>query len=104
MLCVFIFRVCGQRPKCKVDEVTQPQALAAALLQAQRQGRFVALVPPPRAHHRYYGVLAPNSPLRAAALARARHSPSVEGMEPLPGWGEGYQAAPDFEADQRIPS
>ena len=32
--------------------------------------RLAALVPPPRAHrHRYYGVLAPNSPLRAAAVA-----------------------------------
>ena len=32
--------------------------------------RIVALVPPPRTHrHRYFGVLAPNSPLRAAAVA-----------------------------------
>ena len=29
--------------------------------------RIAALVPPPRTHrHRYFGVLAPNSPLRAA--------------------------------------
>ena len=34
--------------------------------------RLAALVPPPLAHrHRYYGVLAPNSPLRAAAVALA---------------------------------
>jgi hypothetical protein len=26
----------------------------------------------------------------------------VQAMEPLPDWGEGCQAAPDFEADQRI--
>ena len=34
--------------------------------------RIAALVPPPRTHrHRYYGVLAPNSPLRAAVVALA---------------------------------
>ena len=33
---------------------------------------MAALVPPPRPHrHRYYGVLAPNSPLRPAVTARA---------------------------------
>jgi len=35
------------------------------------------LVPPPRIHrHRYYGVLAPNSPLRAAVTAMAQEAPS----------------------------
>jgi hypothetical protein len=35
--------------------------------------RIAALVPPPRTHqHRYFGVLAPNSPLRAAAVALAQ--------------------------------
>jgi len=34
--------------------------------------KIAALVPPPRAHrHRYYGVLAPNSPMRAAVTAMA---------------------------------
>ena len=34
--------------------------------------RLAALIPPPRAHrHRYYGVLAPNAPLRAAVTALA---------------------------------
>jgi hypothetical protein len=34
--------------------------------------RIAALVPPPRQHrHRYYGVLAPNSPLRPAVTALA---------------------------------
>lgn len=34
--------------------------------------RIAALVPPPRTHrHRYFGVLAPNSPLRATAVAMA---------------------------------
>jgi hypothetical protein len=35
-------------------------------------GRIAALVPPPRQHrHRYYGVLAPNSPLRPVVTALA---------------------------------
>jgi len=35
-------------------------------------GKIAALVPPPRSHrHRYFGVLAPNSPLRAAVIALA---------------------------------
>jgi len=35
-------------------------------------GKIAALVPPPRAHrHRYFGVLAPNSPMRAAVIAMA---------------------------------
>ena len=34
--------------------------------------KIAALVPPPRVHrHRYYGVLAPNAPLRAAVTALA---------------------------------
>jgi hypothetical protein len=34
--------------------------------------RIAALIPPPRRHrHRYFGVLAPNAPLRAAVTARA---------------------------------
>ena len=34
--------------------------------------KIAALIPPPRAHrHRYYGVFAPNSPMRAAVTALA---------------------------------
>ena len=40
--------------------------------------RIAQLVPPPRTHrHRYYGVLAPNSPLRAAVTALAQTGPVV---------------------------
>ena len=43
--------------------------------------RLAALIPPPRRHrHRYYGVLAPNSPLRAAVTALA----GEEREAPLP--------------------
>jgi len=39
--------------------------------------RLAALIPPPRRHrHRYFGVLAPNAPLRAAVTALA--SPRAE--------------------------
>jgi hypothetical protein len=38
--------------------------------------RIAALVPPPRVHrHRYFGVLAPNAPLRAQAIALAKSEP-----------------------------
>jgi hypothetical protein len=44
--------------------------------------RIAALVPPPRTHrHRHFGVLAPNSPLRAAvtALATPAQAATVQG-------------------------
>jgi len=41
--------------------------------------RIAALVPPPRTHrHRYFGVLAPNSPLRAAVTAMAIAVPAQQ--------------------------
>jgi hypothetical protein len=41
--------------------------------------RIAQLVPPPRTHrHRYYGVLAPNSPLRAAVVTSEVGSPVTE--------------------------
>ncbi|MBK9115549.1 MAG: transposase [Betaproteobacteria bacterium] len=47
-----------------------------------RVDRLAALVPPPRVHHhRYFGVLAPNSPLRAAVTARA---PAAAPTPPTP--------------------
>ena len=40
--------------------------------------KIAVLVPPPRTHrHRYFGVLAPNSPLRAAVTALASHPEAV---------------------------
>ncbi len=42
-------------------------------------GRIAALVPPPRQHrHRYYGVLAPNSPMRPAVTALAPEAVAPE--------------------------
>lgn len=65
----------------------------------------VALVPPLRTHrHRYFGVLAPNSPLRAAVTALAapmqpaKAEPATAG-ESAPG---AAQPEPDFDVDQRV--
>ena len=93
--------------------------------------RIAALVPPQRTHrHRYFGVLAPNSPLRAAAVAlavpaqQATAQPAqtdtgvgVTGVapvgnaaptqpEPVPpkrsALRSGSAPAPDYEVDQRV--
>jgi Putative transposase len=53
---------------------TVPAARPAALVLTRLEliTKIAALVPPPRAHrHRYYGVLAPNAPLRAVVTALA---------------------------------
>ena len=90
---------------------------------------LAALIPPSRRHrHRYYGVLAPNAPLRAAVTALAapatgtptilahlgeatsrprlmpaRGPPLWEMLDA--GWDEYHlraQPAPDYDFDQRI--
>jgi hypothetical protein len=61
--------------------------------------RLAALVPPPRMHrHRYYGVLAPNAPLRAAVTALA---PEAIAVQPSPMQPSGE--APE-EASHRSPA
>ncbi len=78
--------------------------------------RIAALVLPPRTHrHRHFGVLAPNSPLRAAvtAMAAAPEQPTTAQAEPTAtcGGADGpepmgnplaAQPAPNYEVDQRI--
>jgi len=52
--------------------------------------RIAALVPPPRTHrHRYFGVLAPNSPLRASVTAMAVPAQQVTAQTGKIGTGEG---------------
>jgi hypothetical protein len=52
--------------------------------------RIAALVPPPRTHrHRYFGVLAPNSPLRAAVTALAAPAKQVVVQTEPAATGEG---------------
>jgi hypothetical protein len=72
--------------------------------------RIAALVPPPRTHrHRYFGVLAPNSPLRAAVTALAQPAASqpatVETAQPgagVPGVAApGNAATPTPEPEAR---
>jgi hypothetical protein len=61
--------------------------------------RIAGLVPPPRTHrHRYFGVLAPNSPLRAAVTALAAPQQPILATD----WDGTAQPAPDFEVDQRV--
>lgn len=58
--------------------------------------RIAALVPPPRTHrHRYFGVLAPNSPLRSAvtALAQGAAVPRAAAQAVQATAGEGALAA-----------
>jgi len=55
---------------CPKPRPGRPRALVLTPLELI--DRIAALVPPPRTHrHRYYGVLAPNAPLRAAVTALA---------------------------------
>jgi len=71
-------------PASGIDEMTGAQAqtdlrrrILRAFVGTGLIERIAALVPPPRTHrHRYYGVLAPNSPLRAAAVALALAAPA----------------------------
>jgi hypothetical protein len=64
-------------PKPGLDGQTQ-----IILSPLERIGRIAALVPPPRQHrHRYYGVLAPHSPLRPAVTALA---PMLVATKPEP--------------------
>jgi hypothetical protein len=69
--------------------------------------RLAALIPPPRRHrHRYFGVLAPNAPLRAAvtALAGAKDEAAVPTAmtEAIPATEPGatVQNTPDDVADE----
>jgi hypothetical protein len=61
-------RVVYRLPKPQRDGTT-----ALTLTPLELIDQLAALIPPPRRHrHRYHGVLAPNAPLRAAAIAFGR--------------------------------
>ncbi len=67
-------RLIYRLPKPSMDGQTQIILSPLELI-----GRIAARVPPPRQHrHRYYGVLAPNSPLRPAVTALALHPEAPE--------------------------
>ena len=72
-------RLLYRLPKPRPDGRTQLRLSPLEVIQ-----RLAALVPPPRLHrHRYHGILAPNSPLRAAVTALVQPSPS-EVLAPAP--------------------
>jgi hypothetical protein len=57
--------------------------------------RIAALVPPPRQHrHRYFGVLAPNAPLRAAVTALAPEAIAAPSSAPVKPSGDEPNEAP----------
>jgi hypothetical protein len=69
-----IYRCAKQHsePGSKPDNKRGAKADEITLTPLELIDRIATLVPPPRSHrHRYFGVLAPNSPLRAAAVALA---------------------------------
>lgn len=76
-------RVVYRLPKPQRDGTTAPSLTPLELID-----HLAALIPPPRRHrHRYHGVLAPNSPLRAAAVVLGRDltdDPSASAEPPHP--------------------
>jgi hypothetical protein len=76
-------RVVYRLPKPQHDGTT-----ALSLTPLELIDHLAALIPPPRRHrHRYHGVLAPNSPLRAAAVVLGRDltdDPSASAELPAP--------------------
>ena len=78
----------------KVDELT--------LTPLELIDRIAALVPPPRTHrHRYFGVLAPNSPHRAAVTAMAAPAKQVVVQAKPANISEGEGALPLGGADRQ---
>ncbi len=68
-------RVVYRLPKPQRDGTT-----ALTLTPLELIDHLAALIPPPRRHrHRYHGVLAPNAPLRAAAIAFGREVADATG-------------------------
>jgi hypothetical protein len=68
-------RVVYRLPKPQRDGTT-----ALTLTPLELIDQLAALIPPPRRHrHRYHGVLAPNAPLRAAAIAFGREVTDATG-------------------------
>ena len=66
--------------------------------------RIAALVPPPRQRrHRYYGVLAPNAPLRAAVTALAPEAIAAQPSPPMASSGEEPTETP-HRSTARCPS
>jgi len=75
--CDLVYRCAKQRSEPSSDK-RGAKADELHLTPLDLIARIAALVPPPRTHrHRYFGVLAPNSPLRAAVTALAQPAKQV---------------------------
>ncbi len=104
-----VYRCAKQRSEPAGDK-RGAKAVSCASHPLELIDRIAALVPPPRTHrHRYFGVLAPNSPLRAAVTALAQPAASqpatVETAQPgagVPGVAApGNAATPTPEPEAR---
>lgn len=85
-----VYRCGKQHSEPRSDSIRGNKADELHLTPLELIDRIAALVPPPRTHrHRYFGVLAPNSPLRAAVTAMATMQAPVIAV----------QAKPDAHAD-----
>ena len=66
-------------------EQQQQRSIELRLSASEFLDRVAALIPPPRKHrHRYFGVLAPNSPSRALVVAQAGRKPGAGSKAPRP--------------------
>ncbi len=82
-----------------------PKWMSWSLTPLELINRIAALVPPPRTHrHRYFGVLAPNSPLRTAVTALAAPAQQASEQTGQAATGSGAPgAAPQGNAVQTQP-
>ena len=72
----------GHRPE---QQQQQQKTIELRLSASEFLDRVAALIPPPRKHrHRYFGVLAPNSPWRAQVVAQAGRKPGAGSKAPRP--------------------
>ena len=96
-----VYRCARQHSEPASDRRTDqrgPRADELTLTPLKLINRIAALVPPPRTHrHRYFGVLAPKSPLRAAVVAMALPAaaqPATDQAEPAITGVDAHGAAP----------
>ena len=70
---------------CRPQQQQQQRSIEVQLSASEFLDPVAALIPPPRKHrHRYFGVLAPNSPWRAQVVAQAGRKPGAGSNAPRP--------------------
>ena len=70
---------------CRPQQQQQQRSIEVQLSASEFLDPVAALIPPPRKHrHRYFGVLAPNSPWRAQVVAQAGRKPGAGSKAPRP--------------------